>query len=845
MTKKQIVDEATKLTASPNHILSDLGKSILQFMGGTLKSIDSVLLTISGALLAGGVILTTCISLIIGFILYVVTILPASVLIAALTAQYNSIGDKLEASKDDNVKSYLVVTKNIREQKNGVRDIQEVSDALNISESVRSMIECNSITPSEGATAEEVSAYNLCSIIQACDERINASGNDNVYALPLQVASNLAPDDRCYHVSCTPVSEALGGDTIIEMVFLAGFFGYIGYLQLKDYAEKKVEENKWRYGLRTSPITKIPDYGSDSIKNAIAIFAYNTLGYRNSGKDILYKTKSTKSPNTVYLYRYNKRNLELVSQGTFESICNSNGISIKDYDDSKIADRKEIYEKSMKLLKEELKPYDKKLVSKAQWGIYRKNKDDETLEKEKFFNGVDDEAVVYYCTYLDVVTNSRSFDDDEVMNNTIFNPISDAIEKVNRQLPSGYKLDADFGTKEMLIMLHCPGDVTESYSILESVNFGSDDGTEMFMTLENVVREPLLSGTGLLHGIISIVTDACDRQSTLDFLRCYKNTAKYEFTHPNYSDIPLLAASGTILEYTQSRCSGNEELMESVNTMSEVLATVIDEAYNEVMDEMAQGGAQVTCANPSTTETGFNPDPFNIGNLTPFPVASRKVGYTLCEIDRAETDDEITEAMLNLARVATIIEASYVVGGDESDGYMIIESDAGKIARRASDKASASFSKAAMNDKTAGVKAAVKHTIDPMEKFIQQQYDTMKEKDANERRNIILKGGAGPKVMRWIKRGIGLLCGAAVGNVIPAASIITGITFIGYIATDKYLDGKERAKLLKELEDEIMICNEKIDDSRGDDNKQNKYELMRIRNQLTRTSEKIRLGLKY
>ena len=80
---------------------------------------------------------------------------------------------------------------------------------------------------------------------------------------------------------------------------------------------------------------------------------------------------------------------------------------------------------------------------------------------------------------------------------------------------------------------------------------------------------------------------------------------------------------------------------------------------------------------------------------------------------------------------------------------------------------------------------------------------------------------------------------------IPAAAIVSGIIFIGHIATDKYLDKKERAKLLRELEDEIQICNEKIDDSRGDDNKQKKYELMRIRNQLTRTSEKIRLGLKY
>ena len=131
-----------------------------------------------------------------------------------------------------------------------------------------------------------------------------------------------------------------------------------------------------------------------------------------------------------------------------------------------------------------------------------------------------------------------------------------------------------------------------------------------------------------------------------------------------------------------------------------------------------------------------------------------------------------------------------------------------------------------------------------MEKFIDQQYTKLKEKDAAERREVIIKGGCVPKVMRWIKRGIKILILGAVGQVIPAAAIISGITFIGYIATDKYLDRKERAKIMRELEDEIMICNEKIDDSRGDDNKQKKYELMRIRNNLTRTRDKIRFGLK-
>ena len=128
------------------------------------------------------------------------------------------------------------------------------------------------------------------------------------------------------------------------------------------------------------------------------------------------------------------------------------------------------------------------------------------------------------------------------------------------------------------------------------------------------------------------------------------------------------------------------------------------------------------------------------------------------------------------------------------------------------------------------LKKAGKEAIDPMEKFVKDTMKKIKDADENERRNIIIQGGVVPKVTRWLKRSILLIAGSAVGAVCSPIAIVTCITFLGWIASDK---------------DEIQIVNEKIDDSRGDENKQKKYELMRIRNKLSRTQDKIRLGLKY
>lgn len=582
MTQKQMQIEANRLALSNEPVIADFGKAAQEFLAKGVQGFDKLLITISAVVLAGGLILSTCITLIVALILYAVTILPAAAIIAALSTQYKSMERHLEISNDVNVKKYKSLSRNIIGQEKGVRDINELSKMVNITECIYDVRMADAECPHEN---EKVHDY--CTIMQAIDHNLNnrCCEENEINAMEMEMLGGLAPSDRVYQMS----------------------------------------------------------------------------------------------------------------------------------------------------------------VDKP---------------------------------------------------------------------------------------------------LLESVDFGMD-GTPAFMTLESIIKQPMLSTEGLYHGITCIVSDIADKRTILEFFQCYKNTAKYEFTHENYSDIPLLKATGLVLGIMENQSEGNGEMMENVKMLNNVLGHTIDEAYTEVLKEAEDGGPCVTTAVPSTTEVGFNPDPYNIGSLTPFPVACRKVSAALCDINRAETDEELTEAMLQFGRVSTILEENYDVMGNDDMGYMIVESEAGKVARRASDKASQAFSKSATKDKTEGVVQAVKRTIDPMEKFIQKQYEILREKDANERRNIILKGGAAPKVMRWIKRGIGLLIGAGVGALIPAAAIVTGITFIGFVATDKYLDTKERTKLLQELEDEIQICNEKIDDSRGDDNKQKKYELMRIRNQLTRTSEKIRLGLKY
>jgi len=471
-----------------------------------------------------------------------------------------------------------------------------------------------------------------------------------------------------------------------------------------------------------------------------------------------------------------------------------------------------------------------------------------------------------YCSILESVNNRLGNVEDGKTN---YMAMEAKLAWIGELAPSDYTYQSSTGIPTM-----------------ESVVSSEDNGLDLFATFENIVGQDMLSGDGLLHGVICIVTDTCDKTSVLQFLNCYKNTAKYEFTHESFKDVPLLATTGAVLEFVQKRCGDNQEMLENLQHLDQLFAEVMDSAYEEVKEEATAGGPAV-CA-PSTAETGFCPNQRGIGELTPFPVASRRVGTVLSDIWDADSDEEINEAMLQFARVSSIINENYYVEESDDGSVLIMETDisdpvlenpainavatavgayagyktvehlnnnkksesggskTGKMARRAESKANQAFAKSATKDKTEGVGQAVKRTVDPMEKFFNQQIEKVKQADANERRNIILKGGwAYPKILRWIKRGIGLGAMSAVGTVFTPAAILAGIAFIAYIATDKYLDTNERQKILKELEDEIQIVNEKIEDSRGDDNKQKKYELMRIRNQLNRTYDKVKLNLKY
>lgn len=308
----------------------------------------------------------------------------------------------------------------------------------------------------------------------------------------------------------------------------------------------------------------------------------------------------------------------------------------------------------------------------------------------------------------------------------------------------------------------------------------------------------------------------------------FKEAYKHQLENADqYPDIPIVRQMSVMMERAYRDSIQSDDL---------------SQRYAMLESELTQAMQTIN------TEAGFCPNQRNMNELTPMDPTMRIQSYPTypveaCErscarlIDNivfAKTDDEITEAFMIFARMENLVNEQY----SACEEGIIYEGKTSMAARQKARSITRKISKTAKS-----VKTNVKKATDPMTKFIDNTMAKAKKADSEERRNIILKGGVVPKVTRWLKRAIPISVGLIAGQAIPVAAVISAIAFLGWLASDKALDHREKAKILKELDDEIEMVNEKIEDARGDSNKQKKYELMRIRNKLTRTRDNVKLNL--
>lgn len=325
--------------------------------------------------------------------------------------------------------------------------------------------------------------------------------------------------------------------------------------------------------------------------------------------------------------------------------------------------------------------------------------------------------------------------------------------------------------------------------------------------------------------------------------RCI-TAAEYQCNHElNKTCLPITAGICKLKDVLSSTYTDFPDKLQKINSIFDNILSGVGDVHEQFMSKLNKNivSESETVTNSvdsgnSTIDDNYINNPFTLNGLTPYG-GVKMITNLLCRTAGAENDEELAEIMTEFLRLENVINnPDYVKEYASVTESNKVAEKAREVARK-SNKFVNSTLKGAQK-KGEETKVAIGKITEPMTKFVEDSMQKIKKADKDQRREIIIKNSMFPKVKRFIKQA---LVGGAIGIVNP----VTGaIAFLGMLATNTMLDGKERRQIIREMESELVLVNEKIEDSRGDEDKQKKYELMRIKNKLENELQRAKFHLK-
>lgn len=375
-------------------------------------------------------------------------------------------------------------------------------------------------------------------------------------------------------------------------------------------------------------------------------------------------------------------------------------------------------------------------------------------------------------------------------------------------------------------------EVSKYGQVADIVSKNPQELERFLRVIEKLEEEHSMMAIETLEDLITLVINHCgDVFKDIELFKTFikakvQDTLVCQQKDPCMQDLPYIKGLDCMKNIFRDKYSSIHDT--EARELCESIFVEIDSAVSEFKAIDTSIMPMIENFNPATIHS--------LNGITPMDGMARKIDTHVMNIAMATDESEITQELCEMARIITLCETY----GDE----LVDVTEASKVAKkvrsvaRKSSKGVSKLEKA--KRKKEEVKGAVKKVTDPLAAYVDKTVKQAKEADSAERRKQILNKSTFTKLKRYLRRYIEVAgAGFAFG---PTAA---GIVLLGRIATDKHFDKKERAAMLRELETELKVTREKIEDSKGDENKKAKYELMRIEDKLVTQIDKIRYGLKY
>ena len=210
------------------------------------------------------------------------------------------------------------------------------------------------------------------------------------------------------------------------------------------------------------------------------------------------------------------------------------------------------------------------------------------------------------------------------------------------------------------------------------------------------------------------------------------------------------------------------------------------------------------------------------------------------------TDNEIK--LKDAVRLVTITEALIDYEDTMEASSRIITKGTEKVTRAISNTSAKSMGMSKSDSKVEQIKRGARIADERASGAINKKLDDIINTGRELHREKIITGKNTVQLGNLLKKAIKLIIAGAVtkayfgpikGVIVMVAAALAGT------ALSKRTKEREKKRILLELETELKIVREKIEDAKGDNAKQQKYQLMRIEANLEKEVMRIKHGMRY
>ena len=225
-----------------------------------------------------------------------------------------------------------------------------------------------------------------------------------------------------------------------------------------------------------------------------------------------------------------------------------------------------------------------------------------------------------------------------------------------------------------------------------------------------------------------------------------------------------------------------------------------------------------------------------------------------------ETDEDID--LEQFATLCAITDALCEYESTMEASSRIITKGTDKVVRAVGNSSAKARGMTKSDSKIGQLKRGAKIVDDRVSGAINSQIDQIVNFSEEAKREKIISGRSSIRLSRLLKTIIGAIVAGKVVSKLPKQKVIgipftklwikapllgmaaTAISLLTARALSKNTEVREKRKILFDLETELKITKEKIEDAKGDNVKEQKYQLMRIESQLEKEIFRIKHGMK-